>query len=210
MPEASLAPARAVLVEVSAALAARDGDLLIRTLERAAASAGHDEVEEVILQSYLFLGYPMALNGFAAWRRFSAGRPEATIDDPDGWVERGQDVCRAVYGGQYPRLRENIRDLHPDMERWMVKEGYGKVLGRPGLSLADRELCISALLAVLDVPTQLYSHLRGALNVGVPPEEVEHALTIAADVSTTRACGHARDTWRAVLERLQQPSSEMT
>jgi len=206
VPEGPLAPARAVLVEVSAALAARDGDLLGRTLERAAASAGHSEVEEVILQSYLFLGYPTALNGFAAWRRFSAGRPEATVDDPAEWVDRGQDVCRAVYGGQYPRLRENIRDLHPDMERWMVKEGYGKVLGRPGLSLADRELCISALLAVLDVPTQLYSHLRGALNVGAPPEEVEQALRIAADVSTAEACGHAQDTWRAVHKRVHSTS----
>jgi alkylhydroperoxidase/carboxymuconolactone decarboxylase family protein YurZ len=71
-------------------------------------------------------------------------------------------------------------------------------------------LCISALLAVLDVPTQLYSHLRGALNVGASPEEVEHALRIAADVSTVDACGHAQDTWRAVRERLQQPSSEMS
>jgi len=103
-------------------------------------------------------------------------------------------------------LRENIRDLHPDMERWMVKEGYGKVLGRPGLSLADRELCISALLAVLDVPTQLYSHLRGALNVGAQTGEVEHALRIAADVSTDEACGHAQDTWRAVRERAQSVS----
>jgi len=185
VPEGPLAPARAVLVEVSAALAARDGDLLGRTLERAAASAGHSEVEE---------------------RRFSAGRPEATVDDPAEWVGRGQNVCRAVYGGQYPRLRENIRDLHPDMERWMVKEGYGKVLGRPGLSLADRELCISALLAVLDVPTQLYSHLRGALNVGAPPEEVEQALRIAADVSTAEACGHAQDTWRAVRKRVHSTS----
>ena len=208
MPEGPLAPARAALVEVSAALAARDREQLGRTFERAAGSATHGEVEEVILQSYLFLGYPVALNGFAAWREFSAERPAATADDPAAWEERGQDVCRAVYGGQYPRLRENIRDLHPDMERWMVKEGYGKVLGRPGLSLADRELCISALLAVLDVPTQLYSHLRGALNVGASPDEVEHALRIAADVSTDEACGHAQDTWRAVQKRVRP--SELT
>jgi len=203
VPDGPLGPARAAIVEVSAALAARDREQLGRTFERAAGAAAHGEVEEVILQSYLFLGYPVALNGFAAWRALSAERPAATVDDPAAWVERGQDVCRAVYGGQYPRLRENIRDLHPDMERWMVKEGYGKVLGRPGLSLADRELCISALLAVLDVPTQLYSHLRGALNVGASPEEVEHALRIAADVSTDEACGHAQDTWRAVQERVQ-------
>ena len=48
-------------------------------------------------------------------------------------TDRGEEVCRTVYGGQYEGLRRNVRDLHPDMERWMVVEGYGKVLGRPGL-----------------------------------------------------------------------------
>jgi len=204
--EASLAPERAALVAVSAALATRDPDRLRGVLQRSAVSARHADVEEVILQSYLFLGYPAALNGFAAWREFARRPPEATQDDLAEWSDRGQEVCRAVYGGQYPRLRENIRDLHPDMERWMVGEGYGKVLGRPALALVDRELCIAALLAVLNVPTQLYSHLRGALNVGASPGEIEQALEIAADMSTDEAHTRARDIWRAVRDRLQTES----
>jgi hypothetical protein len=49
----------------------------------------------------------------------------------------------------------------------MIVEGYGKVLGRPGLDAGDvRELCIVALLAVAGRAAQLYSHLRGALNAG--------------------------------------------
>lgn len=206
MAEASLGPERASLVAVSAALATQDSDRLRGVLQRAAASARHVEVEEVILQSYLFLGYPAALNGFAAWRDFAPVPPEATQDDLVEWRNRGQEVCSAVYGGQYPRLRENIRGLHPDMERWMVGEGYGKVLGRPALALVDRELCIAALLAVLNVPTQLYSHLRGALNVGASPGEVGQALEIAADMSTDEARTRAQDTWRAVRDRLQTES----
>ena len=206
MPEGPLTRARAALVGVSAALAARDEELVRRRLVEAAAVSQHREVEEVILQSYLFLGYPAALNGFAAWRGLSEGRPAATADDAAVWRTRGQEVCRAVYGGQYPRLRENIRDLHPDMERWMVEEGYGKVLGRPALPMRDRELCISALLAVLQVPRQLYAHLRGALNVGATSGEVEHALRIAAEVSTPAARGEAMDTWRRVRERVPSAS----
>ena len=48
----------------------------------------------------------------------------------------------------------------------MLAEGYGKVLGRPGLALEVRELCIVAILAGQDAAPQLYAHLRGALNVG--------------------------------------------
>ncbi len=58
----------------------------------------------------------------------------------------------------------------------MVVEGYGKVLGRPGLSLMMRELCIVAILAVTGASKQLYAHLRGALNVGATPADVDAAL----------------------------------
>jgi len=202
MSEGPLRADRAALIAVSAALATRSVNSLRDALERAFGTAPSAEVEEVLLQSYLFLGYPASLNGFALWREFATDTPDASLDDLARWRHRGQEVCREVYGGQYPRLRDNIRALHPDMERWMVGEGYGKVLGRPGLSLVDRELCIAALLAVLDVPTQLYSHLRGALNVGASHEEVEQALEIAAAMSTEGAGDRAQDTWRSVRDRI--------
>ena len=83
-----------------------------------------------------------------------------------------------MYGGQYEKLRANIAALHPDMERWMVREGYGKVLGRPGLDLATRELCIVALLAPQDAGPQLYSHLRGALNAGADEALVDESVRL--------------------------------
>ena len=49
----------------------------------------------------------------------------------------------------------------------MITEGYGKVLGRPGLDLPRRELCIVAACAATGQDRQLHSHLHGALNVGV-------------------------------------------
>ena len=154
-----------VLLRLSAVLASRNDEELDSTMHVAAERCGTHAVEEVILQSYLFLGYPIALNAMARWRAISGVRPpEDAAADRDEWLERGQEVCGSVYGGQYRRLRANVRRLHPDMERWMVEEGYGKVLGRPGLSVQDRELCIVAQLVVLDVPRQLHSHLRGAVS----------------------------------------------
>ena len=179
MTEFSLDSSRKVLIRLSAALATGN----LRRLEEVFREAAHEvdpaAVEEGILQSYLFLGYPAALNALALWRSVSgevAG--EEAHDGWRAWSARGEEVCRIVYGGQYERLRRNVRDLHPDLERWMVVEGYGKVLGRPGLDLATRELCIAALLAVLNTPRQLYSHLRGALNAGASPEEVEETLKL--------------------------------
>lgn len=198
---APLTPGEEALVGLSAALAARSPAVLDAALDAVAAHSDPVEVEEVLLQSYLFLGYPAALNGFARWRaRSDRPAPEPT-PDAASWEERGAAVCRTVYGGQYEGLRANVRRLHPDMERWMVNEGYGKVLGRPGLGLATRELCIAALLAVLDAPRQLYSHVRGALNAGADEAQVERALALAAAVSDDEARKRAAETWAAVAAR---------
>jgi len=193
---------RGALVDLSAALAGRDPSTLVRVMEHCLAVADPSHVEEVILQSYLFLGYPIALNAFGRWRTVSGREaPPAAPDAWEAWAERGENVCRTVYGGQYEGLRRNVRALHPDMERWMVVEGYGKVLGRTGLPLAVRELCVAALLAVLGAPRQLHSHLRGALNAGATKGEVEEALKLAARHMSVEGRAEARGVWTQVQER---------
>lgn len=192
------------LLETSAALGARDPESLAAALERAARQADGQAVEEALLQSYLFLGYPAALEAFALWRTVSGAEAGAAREDVlsrAAWRDRGREVCRRVYGGAYDGLRANVRALHPDMERWMVEEGYGKVLGRPGLALPVRELCIVALLAALDAPRQLHSHLRGALNAEASPEAVEGALAAAAAVSGPEVARRARERWDEVRIR---------
>jgi len=190
------------LVALSAALAAGDETGIRGALEAAGEAATAEEVEEAILQSYLFLGYPAALRAFSLWRELGgAEAPEPAPGDRDAWTRRGEEVCRVVYGEQYSALRENVRALHPDMERWMITEGYGKVLGRPGLELRVRELCIVAILAVVAADVQLFSHLRGALNAGAGPEEVDEAIRVAAGYATDEARRTAESTWARVLDR---------
>lgn len=195
----------AAIVRVSAELAKGPEGALDEAMRWAAEVADPVEVEEAILQSYLFLGYPASLNGFAVWRRVTGRRapqgPEGSGEYDAAWADRGERVCGAVYGGQYPRLRENIRSLRPEMERWMVIEGYGKVIGRPGLDLARRECCIAAILAVQGVERQLYSHLRGALQVGAPSRVVEAALELALDGVRSDRVERARATWTRVTGR---------
>jgi 4-carboxymuconolactone decarboxylase len=195
----------ALLVDVSAAMAGGDEARLEEAFRAALeGNVPGDAVEETLLQGYLFLGYPAALRALGLWRRVS-GRPAPAGREEEGWDAwrlRGEAVCRQVYADQYERLRENVRALHPDLERWMVVEGYGKVLGRPGLELRLRELCILALLAVLDAPPQLHSHLRGALNVGAPPEAVEAALDRALALAPSEgARARATETWTEVRDR---------
>lgn len=207
-----LATRRRRLVRLSAALASDDDRRRDEALDRAAeaVSSGvleQGEVEEALLQSYLFLGYPTALAAMEAWRdRAPEAPPEADpLAEPGetvAWRERGEEVCRRVYGRAYGRLRRKVRALHPALDRWAVTEGYGKVLGRAGLPLVDRELCVAALLAVRGREPQLHSHLRGALEAGAAPGTVEAALGLALE-ATDRAGreASAREVWRRVRRR---------
>jgi 4-carboxymuconolactone decarboxylase len=140
-------------------------------------------VEELILQTYLFAGFPRALNAMRAWRRVSPdlATPES-VGDAAMWRALGEKTCETVYGDMYDRLRENIRDLHPALDDWMITEGYGKVLSRPNLDLARRELCIVAACAASMQDRQLHSHLHGARNAGVEPAVVDEAIEAIADL----------------------------
>lgn len=173
----------AALVTV-AAVVAGGGEAETRDALRDAAGAARPEwVEEVLLQSYLFAGFPRALNAMRLWRAVS-GRPAPTHDaddahDEDEMLRRGERTCAAVYGPFYEPLRVNIAALHPALDRWMVTEGYGKVLGRPALDLARRELCVVAACVAARQDRQLHSHLHGAMHAGAGADAVAATLDVA-------------------------------
>ncbi len=144
-------------------------------------------IEEVILQSYLFAGFPRALNAARTWRSVSGVAapdrdPESDAADLAAWHERGIRTCEIVYGESYQRLRRNIRALHPALDDWMIVDGYGKVLSRPGLDLRTRELCVVAACAVAGQQRQLHSHMRGAINSGAGADEVTAVLGALEDL----------------------------
>jgi 4-carboxymuconolactone decarboxylase len=195
-----MTPAVRALIALCAAVGARNRAGLSITIDTAANDADAAAVEEALLQCYLFVGFPVALQALSMWRERSGNKAPAKAqrDDAKTRRSRGEAVCETVYAGQYDKLRQNIARLHPDMEQWMLEEGYGKVLSRPGLDLKVRELCIIGVLVGLDAPQQLYSHLRGALNAGATPEEVETAVEIAAGHSSLTAKENARTAWNTL------------
>jgi 4-carboxymuconolactone decarboxylase len=193
--------ATAALINVSAVLATGTTAELEQVLSEAAAVANATAVEEALLQSYLFLGYPAALRGLEVWRRVSGRPAPGPSSDAAEWQRRGEATCAVVYGGQYERLRKNVARLHPDVEQWMVVEGYGKVLGRPGLDLPTRELCIVALLASQDAAPQLYSHLRGALNAGADEAAVESVIRLVSPMLPPDRAAALMNQWASVKDR---------
>lgn len=167
-----------------AAILATGTEAEMRTALEAAVKSAIDPVwvEELVLQTYLFAGFPRTLNGMRLWRRASnrvVKAPDLEETLATRWTRRGEQTCETVYGSLYKRLRANIRSLHPALDSWMI-DLYGRVLGRPGLDLKRRELCIVAACAALEQDRQLHSHLHGAINAGATAEEIDDTLRIVA------------------------------
>jgi 4-carboxymuconolactone decarboxylase len=179
---AALGDEERALIRLAAMIAAGSEADIRTELARAFADTREKWIEEVILQSYLFAGFPRTLNAAREWRRVS-GRPAPVADDgerldlAEEWQRLGEQTCATVYGPFYERLRRNIRELHPALDAWMIVEGYGKVLSRPGLDLARRELCIVAACAASRQERQLHSHLHGALHAGASAAAITDTLS---------------------------------
>jgi 4-carboxymuconolactone decarboxylase len=156
---------------------------------------------EIVLQSYLFLGFPRMLiaaeNLSLAW---PAERPTVAVSagaDFERWKESGQSLYSHVYGGNAERLKDRVMLFAPEIFEWMIVEGYGKVLSRLGLDIVSRELAVVAFLIVDNRPKQLASHIRGALRVGVTAGQIGNTI---ADLELVAANG-AREA-RRILDQL--------
>jgi 4-carboxymuconolactone decarboxylase len=173
------------LVRIAGAIAGSPEGQMRAVMSEAMDEVDPVAVEEIILQSYLFAGFPRALNAARAWRAAS-GRPapaeDVDVADIEAWRARGEETCAVVYGDHYEKLRRNIRDLHPALDDWMIVDGYGKVLSRPGVDLRTRELCVVAACAVSGQQRQLHSHLHGAMNAGSSTGEVAAVLDALTDL----------------------------
>jgi 4-carboxymuconolactone decarboxylase len=126
-------------------------------------------LEETALMLTLYAGYPAAIEALrvlaARWpARASAGEiPAATRR------ARGTRLLDGVYGPVRPALVRELDRLHPALASWVVDHGYGRVLARPRLDPATRELITVALLAGTPWTRQLASHRIGARRLGADP-----------------------------------------
>ncbi len=184
----ALSRADAGLVALSAAIAGGDaGSVTAGAEEALREGAAPGALYETLLQSYLFLGFPRAIEAlFAAGpvlKRHGAAPPAAGRFDPEGWIHAGEALCKRVYGRNYEKLVETMRGLSPDLASWMILEGYGKTLSRPGLSATTREYCVVAILTTTRMWRQLRSHAIGAVNVGGTRAGVRRSIELCGPVA---------------------------
>ncbi|MEZ5358700.1 MAG: carboxymuconolactone decarboxylase family protein [Candidatus Zixiibacteriota bacterium] len=170
---------------LSAAIAGRDESIIELILRQSLdARISPLAIDETILQSHLFLGFPAMIETSRLFAKIHPRRYKKTqLPEPYAgttvkeWNREGLKKIRRLYGPAFERLVPYINSFSPQILTWMINDGYGQVLSRPGLGFHLRELCTVATLTVTAYEHQLGAHIRGALNVGADAHELNRVIT---------------------------------
>jgi 4-carboxymuconolactone decarboxylase len=121
----------------------------------------------------------------------------------DERYERGRRRLGELAGDRGEAVMEGLREVSPDLARYVVEFGYGDVYSRPALDDHARQLAaVSALTAMGGAEPQLEYHIGIALNVGVEPREiVETILFLAPFVGFARTLNAVRSVRRVFAAR---------
>ena len=115
--------------------------------------------------------------------------------------ERGWERLRELAGERGERVIEGLKDVAPDLARYVVEFGYGDVYSRPGLDLRQRQLvAISALTALGGCEPQLEYPIGIALNARLGRDEIVEAIIHCAPfVGFARTLNAARSARRVFV-----------
>ena len=136
------------------------------------------DVEETILQSIPYSGFPAAVEALG-WLREQhpdgACRPAAR--------EHAESFFSQVYGDGEAKVRASLLKRHPDLEGWIIDFAYGTVMESSWLSAEVIEALAVASLIGQGRLRPLHSHLRGALRTGFTQQSLSSLLEAFEDVA---------------------------
>ena len=197
-------PRLAHLARVAACHSAGEQDALAREL-RAAVAGGlsWDACYEAILQLVAYTGYPRTLNALATYRAVSgvAVSPRPSEEWGDFalavWPERGAAIFRQLWPGH--DLADNVRPLSAELAEWVVNDDFGRIFGRPGLTVLEREAVVVGSLVAQRTTPQLRSHRLAFLAVGGDDTTLDALVANLADLLPEAVIADAK----ATLARLR-------
>jgi len=91
--------------------------------------------------------------------------------------DKGLEIRKAVLGEAYvANATKNADSFNKPFQELVTEYCWGAVWTRPGLVPRDRSLVNLGMLVALNRPDELKVHIRGALNNGVEPDEIQEVL----------------------------------
>lgn len=118
------------------------------------------------------------------------------------WVERGAAIQQQLgFGG--PGTEEFIKQLtllSPELTEWVRYDDFGRVFGRAGLTLIEREAIVIGVLIAQSAP-QIASHHWAMVRVGGSEALIDALVEAVAGIVDEKAMAAARQYIAAVRKQ---------
>ena len=169
------------LTVISSATATGD----IESLKTYLASALNDgvtinELKELLVQLYAYCGFPRSLNGLGALYALLESRREQGIQDAEGVTPNAlpTDKSRFALGDAVQQelvgrpVSGPVLTFAPAIDTFLKEHLFADIFLRGVLTYQEREVITIAALASIGVASQLNSHIRIGMNVGLTSKMV--------------------------------------
>lgn len=99
----------------------------------------------------------------------------------DSQFDKGLATRKQVMGEEFvARAFGGATGFTAPIQQYITRNAWGDVWQRPGLDLKTRSLITVAMLTALGKQHELKGHVRGALNNGATPAEIQEVLLHAS------------------------------
>jgi 4-carboxymuconolactone decarboxylase len=160
------------------------------------------EAKEVLVQLYAYAGFPRSLNALGELMKVLDARRQRGVQDAPGRdpsvpLPVGKELL-ALGTANQTRLsgapvRGPLFEFAPQVDEYLKAHLFGDIFGRDNLDWQSREVAtVSALAAMSGVESQLQSHIRISLNVGLTGAQLRQLADVLADRGHPDAARRAR------------------
>lgn len=117
--------------------------------------------------------------------------------------QQGWQQLKAIDGAAGEQVIASLKEIAPDLARYVIEFPFGDIYTRPGLDLKSREIAtVAALTALGNAKPQLKVHIQAALNVGCTREEIVEVVIQMAVYAGFPAALNGMTAVKEVFEKL--------
>jgi len=112
----------------------------------------------------------------------------------------GWEKLKEIDGEAGEKVVNSLKDISPDLGKFIVEYSFGDIYTREGLDLKSKEIAVvAALTAMGNAQPQLKVHINGALNTGSNISEVKEVILQMSVYSGFPSCINAMNALKEVL-----------
>ena len=162
-----------------------------------------NDAKEILVQVYAYAGFPRSLNALGELMKVLEARRQRGIQDKEGPlpsrpIPKGDALLSAGTSNQTKLAGAPVKgalfDFAPAIDEYLKTHLFGDVFERDNLDWQSRELATVGMLSALaGAESQLQSHMRIAMNVGLTPAQLEQLAQVLADRVDAAPARRARE-----------------